>query len=119
MIGNEDGEEEQDCERNAAKRWISTHAQEYKWLKPTLLGDDLFSNYPLCKEIVKQGMSFIFTCKEESHPWLTETVKHSYMGEKTRREWNGRHHLVYRYRWLNGVDIRDDRETMGGELCVS
>jgi hypothetical protein len=112
MIGNEDGEEKQDCERNAAKRWLRTHSEEYKWLKPTLLGDDLFSNYPICKEITEQGMSFIFTCKEESHPWLTETVKNSYLREKTLREWNGRHHVVYRYRWLNGVEIRDNRETM-------
>jgi len=112
MIGNEDGDDKQDCERNAAKRWIDKHAGEYRWLKPTLLGDDLFSNYPLCKEILEKGYSFIFTCKEETHPWLTETVQHSYLGEKTRREWNGRHHLTYRYRWLNGVDIRDNRETL-------
>ena len=46
FIRNEDGKEKQDCERNAAKRWLSKHADEYKWLKPTLLGDDLFSNYP-------------------------------------------------------------------------
>ena len=104
MIGNEDGEEKQDCERNAMKRWLSTHSEEYKWLKPTLLGDDLFSNYPICKAITEKGMSFIFTCKEDTHPWLTETVKNSYLEEKTTREWNGRHHVVHRYRWLNGVD---------------
>jgi len=112
LIGNEDGKEKQDCERNAVKRWIHKRAREYTWLKPTLLGDDLFSNYPLCKEIQEKGLGFIFTCKEETHPWLTETVKNSYLNEKTRREWNGRHHLVYRYRWLNGVDIRDNQETM-------
>jgi hypothetical protein len=112
LIRNEDGSEKQDCERNAAKRWLSKRAKEYQWLKPTLLGDDLFSNYPLCKEIVEQGYSFIFTCKEDTHKWLTETVKNSILEEKTRREWNGRHHLIYRYRWLNGVEIRDNRETL-------
>jgi hypothetical protein len=47
MIRNTNGAEDgkkQDCERNAAKRWLSKHADEYKWLSPTLLGDDLFSN---------------------------------------------------------------------------
>jgi hypothetical protein len=112
MIRNEDGEGKQDCERNAAKRWIRKHAGEYTWLKPTLLGDGLFSNYPLCKGIEEKGFGFIFTCKEETHPWLTETVKNSYLEERTRREWNGRHHLIYRYRWLNRVDIRDDKETL-------
>ena len=112
MIGNGDGQEKQDCEINAAKRWLDKHAREYAWLKPTLLGDDLFSHYPMCKAVTDAGMSFIFTCKEESHRWLTETVKNSYLQEHTRREWNGRHHLVYRYRWLNGADIRDHRETL-------
>lgn len=112
LIGNGDGSEKQDCERNAAKRWVNKHAQEYRWLKPTLLGDDLFSNYPMCREIIDNGQSFIFTCKEDSHPWLTETVKNSYLEEITRREWNGRYHVVYRYRWFNGVEIRDNRETL-------
>ncbi|MDR0495753.1 MAG: hypothetical protein LBG95_09045, partial [Treponema sp.] len=65
----------------------------------------MFSNYPICKEIKEKGMSFIFTGKEDSHPWLTETVKNSHLEEKTKREWNGRHHLVYRYRWLSGLEI--------------
>ena len=112
MIGNEDGQQKQDGEVNAAKRWVSTYAQEYAWLKPTLLGDDLFSHYPMCKAIKDAGMSFIFTCKEESHRWLTETIQNSYLEEQTRREWNGRHHLVYRYRWLNEAEIRGHRETL-------
>jgi hypothetical protein len=115
MIHNMDGAEDskkQDCERNAAKRWLSKHADEYTWLSPTLLGDDLFSNYPFCKEVLENGYSFIFTCKETSHPWLSETVENSYLEESSRREWNGRHHLKYTYRWLNGVEIRDNKQTL-------
>jgi len=115
MITNTDGTgggKKQDCERNAAKRWLSKHADEYKWLSPTLLGDDLFSNYPFCKEVLENGYGFIFTCKEDSHPWLCETVKNSCLDESSRREWNGRHHLSYTYRWLNGVEIRDNKETL-------
>jgi hypothetical protein len=112
LIRNEDGNKKQDCELNAAKRWITKHAQEYSWLKPTLLGDDLFSNYPICKHIVDNKLSFIFTCKEDSHPWLTETIKYSFLEEKEREERNGKHHYIYRYRWLNGVDIRDNPQTL-------
>jgi hypothetical protein len=112
MITNRDGGQKQDCERNAAKRWLSMHADEYRWLSPTLLGDDLYANYPFCTEVLEQGYSFIFTCKEDSHPWLTETVKNSYLEDTSRREWNGRYHLVYTYQWLNGVEIRDGKETL-------
>ena len=61
MIANTDGagdekdSKKQDCERDAAKRWLAKHAEEYKWLSPTLLGDDLFSNYPFCKEALISG----------------------------------------------------------------
>jgi len=112
MITNMDGTEKQDCERNAAKRWLSKHADEYKWLSPTLLGDDLYSNYPFCKEVLEAGYSFIFTCKDDSHSWLAETVKNSYLEETSRREWNGRYHLVYTYQWLNGIQIRDNKQTL-------
>jgi hypothetical protein len=112
MIRNEDGQEKQDCERNATKRWLLNNGQRYAWLKPTLLGDDLYSDYNTCKAVLDQGYSFIFTCKEESHPWLTETVKNSYPEEYQRREWNGRNHLEYRYQWVNGVEIRDNKETL-------
>jgi hypothetical protein len=112
MITNKDGKKKQDCERNAAKRWLSKHAAEYAHLSPTLLGDDLYSNYPFCKEVLEKGYSFIFTCKEDSHPWVTETVKNSYLEETSMREWNGRHHLIYTYKWLNGVEIRDNKETL-------
>jgi hypothetical protein len=91
---------------------INEDGKEYAWLKPTLLGDDLFSHYPMCKAVLDQGMSFIFTCKPDSHPWLTETVAYSYLQETSNREWNGRNHLVYTYKWLNGVEIRDDTETL-------
>ena len=114
MITNtgEGDSKKQDCERNAAKRWLNKRADEYAWLSPTLLGDDLFSNYPFCKEVLESGYSFIFTCKDDSHPWLAETVKNSYLKETSKREWNGRYHLKYTYRWLNGVEIRDNKETL-------
>jgi hypothetical protein len=112
MVRNTDGEEKQDCEINAAKRWLEKHADEYSWLSPTLLGDDLYSHYPFCKEVLDKGYNFIFTCKDDSHPWLSETVKHSYLEETSHREWNGRNHLTYTYRWVNQVEIRDDKETL-------
>ena len=114
MITNADNgnSKKQDCERNAAKRWLIKHADEYKWLSPTLLGDDLYSNYPFCKEVLVSGYSFIFTCKDDSHPWLAETVQNSFLEETTKREWNGRHHLTYTCRWLNGVEIRDNKQTL-------
>jgi hypothetical protein len=92
LISNEDGcsqanLEKQDCELNAGKRWLANYGKELAWLKPTLLGDDLFSNYPFCTAVLKENMHFIFTCKPASHPWLTETVENSVLEEKIVSKW--------------------------------
>jgi hypothetical protein len=67
MVRNEDGQEKQDCEWNAAKRRLENNGQRYGWLKPTLLGEDLYSDYTTRKAVLERGYSFIFTRTEESH----------------------------------------------------
>jgi hypothetical protein len=111
-IKNTDGHGKQDCELKAGKRWLSAHGDEYQWLKPTLLGDDLYSNQPFCESVLSQNMSFLFTCKSSSHRWLSETVEHSFLDEKVIRKWNGRHHQVSTYRWINGVPLRDSKDAL-------
>jgi len=112
FIRNEDGKEKQDCEREAAKRWLAGKAEGYRWLNPVFLGDDLYSNYPVCMAIVEKGMHFIFTCKPDSHRWLYDSVDEGCMAGKTVIKWTGREHLEYRYRWHNGVEIREEKPTL-------
>ena len=111
-IRNEDGKEKQDCELNAGKRWLKTYGPEYEWLGVTLLGDDLFSCQPFCEEVLKQKMSFIFTCKPDSHPWLSETVEYSYLEDKEVRKWTGRYNQISTYRWINEVPLRDSKDAL-------
>jgi hypothetical protein len=115
-VSSQANSEKQDCELNAGKRWLKNYGEEYAWLKPTLLGDDLFSNYPFCTAVLKENMSFIFTCKPKSHPWLTETVENSFLEKKIVSKWNGRSHQVSTYRWINSVPIRDEAK---GSLMVN
>jgi len=112
MIRNEDGQEKQDCERNAAKRWLDNYGKQLETLKPTFLGDDLYASYPMCKKIEDMGMSYIFTCKHESHPWIADQVEGADMDSCSHRERKGYNHLEYRYRWMNGVEIRADGDNL-------
>jgi hypothetical protein len=112
FIRNEDGHEKQDCEREAAKRWLANNAEGCKWLNPVFLGDDSYSHYPVCTAILEKGMHFIFTCKPDSHPWLYDSVDEGCMQGKTVGKWSGRDHLEYRYRWYNGVEIREEKPTL-------
>jgi hypothetical protein len=120
FIRNEDGmdgdkneqEKKQDCERSAAKRFLDKHADEYNWLRPVYLGDDLYANYNICTAIIGHEQHFIFTCKPDSHKWLEEMVKYSFENVKEVRVWDGRNHIIYRYKWVNQVEIREELPTL-------
>jgi hypothetical protein len=112
FIRTEYGADKQDCGRNAAKRYIKGREAQLKALNPVFLGDDLYACHSICKEILSRGMSFIFTCKNESHPWIAEQADDAPFEENGCAEWNGRNHLVHRYKWLNGVENRADGENL-------
>jgi hypothetical protein len=109
--GGEGEAKKQDCERNAIQRWLDSHAEEYEWLKPVYLGDDLYSCYSVCHKIMEKRQSFIFTCKPDSHKWLMDMVNGA-ENEKEERRWNGRYHVITRYKWVNGVEIREKLPTL-------
>jgi hypothetical protein len=111
-ITNRDGKEKQDCEHEAGKRWLLAHGKEYQWLKAVLLGDDLYSDQPFCEAVLAQKMSFLFTCKPDSHPWLSETVEQSFLEERVVKKWTGRNHQISTYRWINGVPLRDSKDAL-------
>ena len=64
LIENSDGTDKQDCEINTSKRWLKRDIS--LGLPIILLGDDLYSREPFCKDTLKCGKSFIFVAKEDS-----------------------------------------------------
>lgn len=71
----QDGHDKQDSETNASKRWITQYASNFKTIRITILGDDLYCHQPMCCLILKQGLNFIFICKPDSHKTLYEWVE--------------------------------------------
>lgn len=112
FISNQDGTEKQDCEINAAKRWIQ---KKKAWLEAnhvTILGDDLFSHSPLVREIMAlQNVRFVFVAKEASHPHLTKWIK-GYAQEDVERhqttEEEGRKKQTYHYDIYRSVPLSGD-----------
>jgi hypothetical protein len=112
FITPQDGQVKQDCEINAAKRWLAAHAARYATGNDTLLGDDLYAHQPFCRQVLLHGFHFLFTCKPASHATLHQwveglepgrqlhTLKLRVKGKSNRWE----HHL---YRWANGVPLTD------------
>jgi len=60
FITPQDGQEKQDCENAAAKRWLRAKGSWLKQLGVTITADDLYCKQPLCELMLKEGLDFIF-----------------------------------------------------------
>lgn len=112
FIVPQDGAEKQDCENTAAKRWLALHGRRYAELGAVCLGDDLFSRQPLCQAVKDAGGHFIFVCKPSSHPLIQEYLTGAELPVLKQHVKRGTQRLAHRYRWMNGVPLRDGRDAM-------
>jgi len=121
FIRPQDGCHKQDCELEAAKRWLPAHAKQFDRQPITLLGDDLYSHQPLCQQSLELGMNFIFTALPASHPALYERLHVlEVLGAMQRletRQNQGKTHTRYRYRYTNLVPIRDAQPALLINWC--
>lgn len=106
FIAPQDGAEKQDCERNAAKRWLAKHGPAIAGYRPIYLGDDLFACQPIAAAIHKAGGNFILTCKPSSHQTIAEYLKGVDLEEHRRTVTRSGKRSTYIYRWLTGVPLR-------------
>ncbi len=112
FIMPQDGHEKQDCESRAARRWLASHGRRYARLAPVYLGDDLYSRQPVCEAVLDAGGHFLFVCKPDSHPTLSEYLTGIALPEHVERHKHGRERFVYRYRWLPAVPLRDGKDAL-------
>lgn len=116
----QDGQSKQDCELNAAKRWITQYAPRYSPLKVTLLGDDLYSRQPFC-ERVQEHFHFIFVCKPDSHKTLYEWIELLEEGKDQHtccfRKWTGKTGHTSTYHYANQVPLRDSDDALMVNWC--
>ncbi len=110
FIAPQDGAEKQDCERNAAKRWLAIHGERVKHLRPIYLGDDLFACQPIAAAIAATGGDFLLTAKPASHKALYDFMQGAPCNERTITQKAGGKRLTYRYRWFDGAPLRDGKD---------
>ena len=101
-----DGAEKQDCERNAAKRWLARHSAAVGHLRPIYLGDDLFACQPVIAAIQDASGNFIFTCKPASHQTITEYLHGATLDEHRQTTCKRGKRTTTVYRWLTAVPLR-------------
>ena len=103
MIHNVDGNTKNDCERNAAKRFIEHFRREHPHLKVIVIEDGLASNAPHIKHLEQHKMKYILGAKQGDHKHLFELVDSSdsakYFEMKDERGY------LHQFRFINDVSL--------------
>jgi hypothetical protein len=73
-IVKQDGSEKNDCERNAAKRFVSKFRQDHPNLNVIVTEDSLSSNAPHIETLREHDMRYILGVKEGDHAFLFKCV---------------------------------------------
>lgn len=102
-IMKSDGDTKNDCERNAANRFLDNLKREHPHLKLIITGDGLFSNGPFIKRLKQDSHSFILVAKESDHKALFEDfnslVKSSHEIKRDK--------ITHCFQWANELAIND------------
>ncbi|VGO18346.1 hypothetical protein [Pontiella sulfatireligans] len=119
FIVPQDGAEKQDCEINAAKRWLAANGAFYHTGNDTLLGDDLYSRQPFCRKVRLHNYHFIFVCKPDSHKhlyeWVDELEPGAGLHTLTRRAKNKGKWETHTVRYANDVPLVDGPDAPAGK----
>ena len=106
-IMNRDGTDKNDCERNAAKRFVAKLRQDHPHLQFIVTEDSLSSNAPHIEILQDYDLHYILGVKEGDHASLFQQVQAAeHAGRVTAYERHDRAAgLVHRFRFLNDVPL--------------
>ena len=101
IIQNGDGSEKNDCERNAAKRFLANFGREHPHLKVIIVSDGISSNAPYIRLLEENRMKYILGAKPGDHKFLFETIESS--EETIYYEILDDKKFLHQFRYLNNV----------------
>lgn len=117
-IVSQDGDNKNDCEQNAFKRFINDLKKEHPKLNCILSLDALYAVEPVVKLLLKHEYSFIIGVKETNANIFrqlnvgedngkTEHLEYSYeIGDKVKKQ------VIHRYRFVKNVHLKQDPESV-------
>ena len=77
-IANTDGTDKQDCESNAAKRFIKNLRQAHPRQGFLVVGDGLMSHQPMIESFIDEGCHFLFVAKPGDNKFMFEWLDDFY-----------------------------------------
>jgi len=106
-IIKQDGKTKNDCERNAAKRFLKKLRQDHPHLSFIVIEDGLSSNAPHISELQKYGLHYILGVKEGDHKFLFAYVAKAHQAGQTTEFECESEGVVHRFRFINQVPLNE------------
>ena len=111
-IEKQDGNEKNDCERNAAKRLLRHIRQEHPHLKLIVVEDGLASNAPHIRELQNADMHFLLGAKPGDHAFLFDRVLAAFEADRvTTLSWN-EGEVLCEISFINGVPLNESNQDL-------
>ena len=114
-IIKQDGQTKNDCERNAAKRFIEKLRKDHPRLHLVLVEDSLSSNAPHIQELQKNDLHYILGAKRGDHSFLFDYVDAAEKNGKTIQfEYTSKERpdIVHRFRFINQVPLNESNKDL-------
>lgn len=104
-IIKQDGAAKNDCERNAAKRFMAQLRADYPDEPFIITEDALSANAPHLKALQKHNLRFILGVKAGDHAFLFEQVAQAHQAGQTTAYEVSHQGVTHRFRFLNQVPL--------------
>lgn len=108
MITRQDGAKKNDCERNAARRFLKNLRQDHPHLPLIVIEDGLSSNGPHIRDLQQGGMHYILGAKLGDHPLLFHLLEQATATGQT-TEYRlidpDDPKIIHQFRFLNDVPL--------------
>ena len=104
-IIKQDGETKNDCERNAAKRFMAQLRADHPDEPFIITEDALSANAPHIRELKKCNLHFILGVKPKDHVFLFEQVERAHQAGQTTAYEVTRQGVTHRFRFINQVAL--------------
>jgi hypothetical protein len=109
QIVNTDGTTKQDCEMNAAKRFLKKLYQTFPQLGLLIGGDALFSKQPIIEDTLHYNMHYLFAAKPEDHKYMMGWIGYLALNHIEFIDEKNRMHF---YEWVNDVPLNGSKDTV-------
>jgi hypothetical protein len=100
-IANTDGSTKQDCEMNAAKRFIDAVCEDHPQMTFLFGGDSLFSRQPIIENVLALQEHYLFAAKPEDHIVMMRYINSS--KKISQLDWIDKKSVRHVFEWENTV----------------